>query len=124
MKQFSNTAWLARRLEMLEEKLDGRAGLSMREVCAILKINEKQLRRWTKDPYFQSNNVAVKDGHQWVWHPKPLKRWIKAVKREMVSTNGVRSNPPGENDFQDDERIEARRALGMPVDYVVSQGYL
>ncbi len=106
MKHFSKSAWLPRRLDMLERKAIGRVGVTTNEVRDTLKIATIQLLRWTKDPYFVHNKIAIKDGSHWVWIPERLRTWIAAVSRERVRLNppawerAVKRNPPGdENDF-------------------------
>ncbi len=91
--------------------------LSTAEVRNALKINDRTIAFWLRDPIFRKIGIARKEEYRWIWNREKLVLWVWAVSKlpgeGPVELQREQENPPVTG-WQ-----RARIALGMPLDYLV-----
>jgi hypothetical protein len=107
-KKFKHwSGWTHRRFAKLPEEP------TTMDVRDVLKINERTLRMWTADAYFQQAEVVSKIAGRLLWNKDRLAVWLTAV--------GAITQAPEE--FQDKlpwyTKEEARAELNIPSMHVI-----
>lgn len=98
---------------------------STSEVAKTLKFNIRTLWVWLADPYFQRNQIAVKEEDGWHWDKEKLPLWLIAMgAAKPAQFPRSRRNPDVDGDDDNPPRLvrdkrAAREKLGMPEEHVV-----
>ena len=119
-------------------QVDRKDKLTTSEVSKALKISVPVLERWLRDPIFQENQVAVKEGSRWMWHRYKTTVWVIAAMKldpKKRPARIVAENPAFDTDSPPQRRlpnlqgrfykditlslnyVRAREQLRMPLDY-------
>lgn len=108
--------WLLHRLDKLSESAP------TSEVARILKVSPNMLHKWTQDPYFRQNKIAVRGNLQWLWDKEKLRWWLIFVYK-LGTPSEIAENPGGKKLAENGlDYITAGEYLGIPPNYSVWLG--